>query len=183
MPHALSALVLGLPLLCVTMTSASLAEPQCHSNARYHVVAEPYPEDAGNRFAVTRIDGAAPADCVFDAAKADLVIGESGDPLWFGDLVDDSLVLSRSTGPQGDLLVYDLKTGKPVLDIPADEYAIENGVLSFWERTGQATAATCPTFAENEANGFGSVIAVEKRLDLTSAAVTATGASKCVAVQ
>jgi hypothetical protein len=47
----------------------------------------------------------------------------------------------------------------------------------------QATAENCPDFAENTANGFGSVTAVEKVLDLTTKTVSETGRSKCVAVQ
>lgn len=177
-------LVAALHLLCVTLTSAGRAEPQCHSNDRYHVVAEPYPDDAGNRFAVTRLAGhMPPATCVFDESKADLTIGQKGDPLWFGELSGDSLILSRSTGPQGDLVVYDLRSGQPLLDAPADEYQLQGALLSFWERTAQATAATCPSFAENQANGLGSVTAVLKTLDLGTKRVAETGESKCIAVQ
>ena len=168
---------------CVSLSSASLAEPQCYSNDRYHVAARPYPEDAGNQFAVTRLKGAAPAGCAFSESGADLVIGKVGDPLWYAELSGDSLILSRSTGPQGDLVVYDLKSGRSVLDVPADEYELKGASLSFWERGAQATADTCPSFAENEANGLGSVIAVLKTFDLGTKAVAETGESKCVAVQ
>ena len=170
------------PLLCVSLATAT--EPQCHSSQGYHVAALPYPEDAGNRFAVTRLGGnAAPSACSFDEAKADFVIGETRDPLWFGELSGSTLVLSRSTGPQGDLVVYDLESGKSVLDVPSDEYELTGNRLSFWQRVAQATAATCPEFAENAANGLGSVTAVEKTLDLSTKTISETGASKCVAVQ
>ena len=168
---------------CVSLSSASLAEPQCHSNDRYHIVGQPYPDDAGNQFAVTRLQGAVPAGCVFEDSKADLVIGKPGDPLWYADLSGDSLILSRSTGPQGDLVVYDLKSGKPILDVPSDEYELKSNNLSFWQRTAPATTETCPSFAENEANGLGSVTAVLKTLDLRTGEVAETGKSKCVAVQ
>lgn len=183
MANAIATVLAGLPLLCVTLSSASMAEPQCYSNDRYHVVAQPYPDDAGNQFAVTKLTGAVPAACTFDESKADLVIGKVGDPLWYADLSGDNLILSRSTGPQGDLVVYDLKTGKPILDVPADEYELKGNGLTFWQRIGPATAETCPSFAENEANGFGSVTAALKILDLESKAVSETGESKCVAVQ
>lgn len=168
---------------CVSLSSASMAEPQCYSNDHYHVVMQPYPDDAGNQFAVAKLKGAAPAACIFDEAKADMVIGKVGDPLWYAELSGDSLILSRSTGPQGDLVVYDLRSGKPVLDVPADEYELKGAKLSFWERTGPATAKTCPSFAENEANGLGSVIAALKTFDLASQTTTETDESKCVAVQ
>lgn len=169
---------------CVTISGASLAEPQCHSNDAYHIAALPYDEDAGNRFAVTRLHGKpSPADCSFDENSADFVIGKPGDALWFGELAGDTLILSRSTGPQGDLVVYDLASRKPILDVPSDEYELNGTTISFWQRMGQATRETCPSFAENEANGLGSVTAVRKTLDLSSGAVTETADSKCVAVQ
>ena len=177
--HILTLLACG----CVSLSSASMAEPQCHSNDEYHVVGQPYPDDAGNQFAVTRLKGPRPAGCVFDKAKADLVIGKAGDPLWYVDLSGDSLILSRSTGPQGDLVVYDLRNGKPILDVPSDEYELQGNLLSFWQRTARATAATCPDFAKNEANGLGSVTAVLKIFDLATRVVSETGKSKCVAVQ
>ena len=177
--HILTLLACG----CVSLSSASMAEPQCHSNDEYHVVGQPYPDDAGNQFAVTRLKGPRPAGCVFDKAKADLVIGKAGDPLWYVDLSGDSLILSRSTGPQGDLVVYDLRNGKPILDVPSDEYELQGSRLSFWGRIGPATAETCPGFAENEANGLRSVTTVLKTLDLETGAVADAGRSKCVAVQ
>ncbi|MGV3552533.1 hypothetical protein [Rhizobium sp.] len=144
---------------------------------------EPYPDDAGNRFAVTRLKGAEQPACRFDEAKANFVIGQRGDALWFDELADGSLILTRSTGPQGDLVIYDLKTGKAELDVPSDEYERKGNVVSFWQRTEAATAANCPDFAENETNGMGSVTAVLKTFDLNSKAVTDTGESKCIAVQ
>ena len=176
-------LMLLLACGCVSLSSATLAEPQCYSNDRYHVVMQPYPDDAGNKFAVTRLKGAAPSTCAFDEAKADMVIGKVGDPLWYSELSGDSLILSRSTGPQGDLVVYDLKSGLPILDAPSDEYERKGSLLSFWQRTAQATADTCPSFAENEANGLGSVTAILKTLDLETKIVSDAGESKCVAVQ
>lgn len=183
MTGPVTAVLAGLPLLCVTLSSASQAEPQCHSNEHYHVAASPYPDDAGNRFAIIRLKGAAPTACVFDESKADLVIGKVGDPLWYGDLAQDSLILSRSTGPQGDLVVYDLASGGIVLDVASDEYEVKENLLTFWQRVGQATADTCPAFAENEANGFGSMTAVLKTMDLATKAVAETGERKCIAVQ
>jgi hypothetical protein len=177
--HLITLLACG----CVSLSSSSMAEPQCYSNDRYHVVMQPYPDDAGNKFAVSRLTGAAPADCVFDVSKADLVIGKVGDPLWYADLSGGNLILNRSTGPQGDLVVYDLSGGKAVLDVPADEYELKGNRLSFWERTAQATTDTCPSFAENEANGLGSVTAVQKTFDLATRAIAETGESKCIAVQ
>jgi hypothetical protein len=177
--HLLTLLACG----CVSLSPASMAAPQCHSNAGFHVAMQPYPEDAGNRFAVTRLKGPAPSKCLFDAAKADFVIGKNGDPLWYGELAGNSLIVSRSTGPQGDLVVYDLLTAKPILDVPSDEYVLKDQLISFWERTVPATAANCPSFAENTGNGLNSVTAIRKTFDLETRVIKGTGESKCVAVQ
>ena len=101
----------------------------------------------------------------------------------FGELAGDNLILSRSTGPQGDLVVYDLRSGKAILDVPSDDYELKDNVVTFWQRVAQATRETCPTFAENEANGLGSVTAIRKTLDLSTQTVTESKDSKCVAVQ
>lgn len=180
---SLLALFSGCTMLCVTLSSASMAEPQCHSSAAFHVAALPLPDDAGNRFAVSKLNGAAPMDCTSNEAVADFIIGGPGDPLWFGDLSGSRLILTRSTGPLGDLVVYDLNSGKAVLDVPSDEYELSGDRLSFWQRESRATQETCADFAEHEANGLGSVIAVEKTFDLETHVIAATGQSKCVAVQ
>lgn len=183
MIRMMSVLLVELPLLCVTLAAAGMAQPQCHSSERYHVVALAHADGTGNRFAVTRLEGPAPTACLFDETRADFVIGVPGDPLWYGELAGDSLILSRSTGPQGDLVVYDLRTGKPILDVPADDYELSGDRLSFWQRGERATAATCPAFAENEANGLGSVTADLRTLDLGTGTVSDAGESKCIAVQ
>ena len=184
MTGPMTAMLAGLPLICVTLSSPGMAEPQCHSNDRYLVVAQPHEDDAGNRFAVTRLNGAPPpAACAFDERAADFVLGAAGDPLWFAELAGNSLILNRFTGPQGDLVVYDLRSGKVVLDVPSDEYELKDNVVTFWQRMARATRETCPAFAENEASGFGSVTAVRKTLDLATQSVTETGDSKCMPVQ
>jgi hypothetical protein len=160
------------------------ADIECHANKRYHVASETYSDDAGARFAITDLHGgAAPKRCIFDAAAADFLIGTKGDPLWFDTLAGRFLVLRRSTGPRGDLVVYDLDSRKPVLDVAADDYGLDGETLRYWERTAEGTASTCPAFAEHQANGMGSVIAVEKTLDLATMMGKATGNSRCDATQ
>ena len=169
---------------CVSLSSASMAEPQCHSNDRYHVVAQPYPDDAGNRFVVTRLDEAsAPTGCVHDESKADFTIGTPGDPLWFSGLSGQYLILTRSTGPQGDLVVHDLAGPKVVLDVSADDFWLEGSILSYWQRDGQATPANCPSFKTNAADGLGSVISSLKLLDLDTGKTIESGEQRCDATQ
>jgi len=147
--------------------SAQAAQPvECHASDRYHVAVEAHANDEpGAQFAVTDLGRQkAPKACAFDKAKADFVIGDATEPLWFGDIAGKLLVLTRSTGPQGDLVVYDLANRKKILDVPSDEYVVEAKRLVFWQRLGQATAG-------------------EKTLDLATLAVGKTGKSRCDAVQ
>ncbi|MBO3760630.1 hypothetical protein [Ciceribacter sp. L1K22] len=175
---ASAAMLTQLPL------KAQAGEIHCHANENFNVAVREYDEEPGSQFAVTVLDGAeAPADCVFDAQLADIVIGEAGDPLWYGELTADFLVTTRSTGPEGDLVVFDLSTGEKVLDAPADEYDIEDGFISFWQRAGEATSATCTEYAENQANGFGSVILEHVAFDLQAKTLEKTGDTRCGATQ
>lgn len=143
-----------------------------------------YAEEPGAQFTVRAVsEGKAKKGCRFKASAKDFVIGKPGDPPWFSALEGRMLVLTRSTGPQGDLVVYDLVKRKPVLDVPSDSHEIEKDGLSFWQRIGEATAKTCPEFAEHQANGFGSVIVQRKLLDLSSGEITQTAEKRCEAVQ
>lgn len=162
---------------------ALASDVECHANDRFHVAARAYPEEPGTQFAVTPVDGIKPKGCVFDAGEAQFVIGQPGDPLWFAALEGKYLVMTRSTGPQGDLVVHDLESRKVVLDVPADEFEVKNGRISFWERTGEATQANCPAYGEHQANGLGSVIAGLKHFDLDTLAVTDTKKTRCDATQ
>jgi hypothetical protein len=175
----------GLGCLAAAPGAWAAQAVECHANNRYHIAIEAHADDApGARFAVTDLGRQkAPKACVFDKAKADFIIGDATEPLWFGQLAGKLLVLTRSTGQQGDLVVYDLTNRKKVLDVPSDEYVVGDSRLVFWQRLGQATAGNCPAFAENQKNGLGSVIAAEETLDLATLVVGKTGKSRCDAVQ
>lgn len=160
------------------------AEPQCHANEGFLVVVQEYEDEPGSQFAVSVLDGsAAPQDCLFDPAQAGVVIGEKGDPLWFAELTSDFLIATRSTGPQGDLVVFALPSGEAVLDVPAGDYAVEDGSISFWQRGAQATEENCPQFAEHRQNGLGSVISEHAVFDLDARVLEKTGDVRCDATQ
>lgn len=173
-------LSLGLSLLALP---AAAQDVECHSSDSYRVAVKLYGEEPGAQIAVTALEPGAASTCGFDANEADDVIGEPGDPLWFYALEGNILVLSRSTGPQGDVVVHDLDEGTVLLDAPSDAFEVQSGKLTFWERTVEGTPDTCPGFAEFQANGFGTVITVEKTLDFADGNVTATGASRCDGTQ
>lgn len=160
------------------------ADVECHTGEIFSVAVETYDDEPGARFAVSATSRE-PKDktCRFDPSQAEFIIGEKGDPLWFGALKDRFLVLTRSTGPQGDLVVHDLAARKKVLDVPADEFEIDGQSLIFWQRGEAASADNCPTFTQNEANGMGSVLATGMVLDLASGKIAETGETRCQATQ
>ena len=163
---------------------ASAQEVECHDNDVFRVAVESFDDEPGSRFAVTALKGSTgDAACRFDPASADRVIGRKGDPLWFGELAGRHLILTRSTGPQGDLVIYDLETGKSVLDVPADDYTVEPGRLVFWQRMEEANAGNCPDLAAHEADGLGSVIVEQHAFDLASDAAKSLGQRRCEATQ
>jgi len=169
--------------LCFLALPVAAQEVECHSSDSYRVAVKAYGEEPGAQIAVKAIEPGASSACRFDPDEADDVIGKPGDPLWFYALEGNILVLSRSTGPQGDVVVHDLDRGTVLLDAPSDAFEVRNGKLVFWERTVEGTPDTCPGFAEFQANGFGTVITVEKTLDFADGGITATGASRCDGTQ
>lgn len=177
-----------LPLCAATLLTAEPSRADdasdCPRNSRYVVVPEPHADGPGERFAIYRIGKTREfTPCRFDAGRATTVIGEAGDPLWFSALHDHMLVLTRSTGPDGDLVVYDLDNGRKILDVPANRYETTATAVTFWERVGTADAKSCPEFAEHQKNGLGSALTAEKRLSMSDATVTATGRTACEATQ
>jgi hypothetical protein len=175
---------LGLAYACSCVSLAEAANVECHSNKQFFIAAKPFDDEPGSLFAVTALaHKPAPKTCSFDADHADFVLGQKGDPLWYGDQAGKYLILQRSTGPQGDLVIYDLATRKLVLDVPADDFSVEAGSVAFWERTEAATAGNCPNFAENQANGLSSVISKRRLFDPASAKISDTKDERCDAVQ
>ncbi len=169
---------------CSCVSLAEAAPVECHADKDFHVAVKPFNEDSGALFAVTALSGkAAPKTCGFDPQSADFVIGRNGDALWYSDLAGRYLILQRSTGPQGDLVVIDLATRKTMLDAPSDDFAREGDTLAFWQRGEEATEKNCATFKENSENGLRSVISTQKLFSLADGKVGATGTTRCDAAQ
>lgn len=171
--------------LGTTATSASAQGLECHSNKEYLVAAQAYKDnEAGMQFAITGLRGKKmPRGCVFDAARADFIIGKPGEPLWFGQQVGKLLILTRSTGPQGDLVIHDLSARKAVLDVPSDDYTVQGHQVIFWQRTSPGTRMNCPAFEQNRKDGLGSMLVIRKIFNTRSLVVHATGERRCDAVQ
>lgn len=175
---------LGVTYACSCVSLAEAVPVECHADKDFHVAVQPFKEDPGALFAVTGLTGKiAPKTCKFDPQSADFVIGKGGDALWYSNLAGKYLILQRSTGPQGDLVIIDLTTRKTVLDAPSDDFAVDGDMLTFWQRGEEATAENCSTFKKNTKNGFGSVISRQKHFSIVSGEVTATASSRCDTVQ
>ncbi|MBP0439790.1 hypothetical protein [Tianweitania sediminis] len=170
----------GLPLLAVLAAPAWAEEPTCHSVAGYDVLEVENTEGIGTRFAVKAgTNGSAAAGCKFKEAEADFVVGSEDDPFHFEAITDRYLIMRRSWGPQGQLVIYDLDARDIVLDALSDEAVIDATGATFWERIDEGTPANCPQFEEYKADGFGADIAVETRFDFATATATASNNTRC----
>ncbi len=159
----------------VAAQSLAQERPACHTSDSHAVADLPNEDLVGSRFLVT----SAAAGCAKADAEADFVIGDGDEPLWFEELRRDKLFLTRSTGPQGDLIVHDLTSDVRLLDVPSDDFAIHDDSVVYWQWTEQGTAENCPQFAEYRANGFGAAIVEQKRLVFGGAGPEATGERRC----
>lgn len=155
----------------------------CHTAGHYEILEIENVESAGTRFAVRKHAQGAPGTCRFKAANADFIIGGEDDPLWFAALTSRYLVMTRSTGPQGDVVFYDLDRRAVAHEAPADDVELVRGVAVYWERVAEGTPANCPEFEEYDSNGLGAAITAETQFDLATGAVKATGQTRCDATQ
>ena len=178
-----------LPLLLAitSLASAPLALPawaqeaQCFQNESYRIIARQRAEEVGTDF-IIRLPAGEQIACLFEPRDGDVLIGSPDDPLWYEALLGNYLVLTRSTGPQGDLVIYDLAADPtvPLIDLPAeDDMVIGETDIVFWERTTEGTADNCPQYAEHQSYGFGSVIVAQRIFDVATGRVSSTGLSRC----
>tara|TARA_R110002020_G_scaffold134603_2_gene300700 strand:+ start:5688 stop:6236 length:549 start_codon:yes stop_codon:yes gene_type:complete len=176
-----------LPVMLIAATFGLAATPalaqqaQCIQNDTHLVIAQQRSDEAGTDF-IIRPPARGKIACRYEQHDGDILIGSPDDPLWYEALSGNYLILTRSTGPQGDLVIYDLATdpSTPLLDLPAaDDLTIGEAEITFWERTIAGTAANCPQYAEHQGYGFGSVIVEQRIFDITTGQVRSTGASRC----
>lgn len=177
---AFAAIALGLGAV-----PAAASEPECFQNENFLVIAQERADDVGSDFLV-REPAKGKIACVFAEQPGDVRIGEAGDPLHFNNLVANYLVLDRSTGPDGELVIYDLAATPPMrmIDVAVDDdVAVEDGRIIYWERVAEGTEDNCPEFAEYSGYGFGAVIAEGRIFDTATGTATATDESRCSSTQ
>lgn len=162
-------------------TNAVVPEVPCYANDLYSVAVLENDDTPGARFAIS--SAAADGTCRVDESGPKQVIGDGQDPLWFSDLQGKFLILSRSTGPQGDLVVYDLDSGIAVLDVPSDDFEAYNTGVTFWQRTVEATEQNCPNYADFVGDGLGAVIVEKAHYDFASGAIDRSHEQRCDPLQ
>lgn len=178
---AVAALLLSAFVWSGASASPIDADSPCYSSDRYSVAVLENDDAPGARFAISAASG--DGTCRFDESGPMQIIGNGEEPLWFSDIQGKFLILSRSTGPQGDLVVYDLESGVKVLDVPSDDFEAYEGGVTFWQRTVDATEKNCPNYAEFEADGLGAMIVERAHYDFASGTIERADEERCDPVQ
>jgi len=167
-------------------TPALAQDAQCFQNDKFLVIGQAYTDEVGSRFLV-RAPEYGKIICDFRERQGDMLIGSPGDPLHYAGLAGRYLVLTRSTGPDGNVVIYDLENLDPMtpyIDIAADDQlTVDDRRVVYWARQEQGTAENCPQFAEAQSVGMDTVIANEVVLDTQTGDVAATGMSRCSMTQ
>jgi hypothetical protein len=176
-------LALAASAFAVIAVPAFAQEALCFQNENFLVIAQERSEDVGMDV-LARAPARGKIKCEYAEKAGDFIVNADGEPLWYQGLAGNYLVLTRSTGPDGDVVIYDLANEAIVIDEPADnEVVVTEDSVTFWQRTKAGTAKNCPEYAEYTSNGLGAIIAEERVLDITSGEVKSTGEKRCSATQ
>ncbi|GGD22317.1 hypothetical protein [Aureimonas glaciei] len=141
-------------------------------------------DGSGDRFVIRAAEGDPATDCALEKREGDVAIGDATTALHFEDVQQDRMLLTNSTGPTIDLLLYDIQTGAEVLSVKAGEI-VEFGPegLVYWQRTGEATDKNCPDYASLMADFGAAAIDTEMRFDPATGKTSKTGETRCSPVQ
>ncbi len=155
----------------------------CHKAGKYSVLEMESEDSDGTQFAVKESDTSQPAPCPESDADADFVVGGDEEALWYAGLTPRYLVMTRSTGPEGDVVIFDLDQRRVALEAHADDVAVDDEGATYWERVADGTPENCPQFADYKANDFGAKIVAETRFAFSDATSSRTGEKRCDPVQ
>ena len=95
-------------------------------------------------------------------------------------------MLNRSSGPDGEIVIYDLDgdLSAPTIDVSADdEIDVDPHKVTYWERIEPANSKNCPEFADFTSQGLGAVIATEMVFDTATGRANSTGRKHCSQTQ
>ena len=175
----LAATLLGLSVL------PAMAEATCDQNEHYLVIGQQRVEELGTDFIIRR-PTEPKINCVYEITEGDRVLNNSDDWLYYIGVANQYLVLARYSGPDGDVVIYDLDgdLSAPAIDVRADdEIAVDGDMVTYWERTEPGTAENCPEFARYSSYDLGAVIAEEMVFDTVTGQAKATGQKHCSQTQ
>ncbi|MBZ9934695.1 hypothetical protein LB518_00190 [Mesorhizobium sp. BR1-1-16] len=172
--------------LAAGLATPALAAPKCTSNASYLIVEVSHGEDVGNTYLVRDNTASPKPACSTKKLKTDFVVGSRDDAFYLLKLVGNYLLIDAGTGPDRDLLIYDLASKKQVFSggYSDDDIKIDSSKVVFW--TGSAEKATkknCKDLASIEKNGLTPVIEALATFDFTSGKLTRSNNLRCSAEQ
>lgn len=173
---ALAALV----LLGAAAGARAADRVQCHAGGGYFVIARERAKEASTEFLVRKTEPGNTPACIYKQAPGDFVIADRSKPYWFKDIRGDYLILTESTGPTENVVMFDLLSRRKVLDLTAADLKIDDRGIYFWARTEQATPQTCRTFAQIKKDGFVPMIETRARFIFAEARMIEIRARRCV---
>lgn len=162
---------------------AAAQDALCFQNETALVIAQERSEEVGMDILV-RAPAKGKIKCEYQVQEGDWIIGQPDEPLWYEGLMGKYVILTRSTGPDGNLVVYDLETqGLFIDEWIDDDFVLSESEVTYWQRFEDGDAQNCPEFEEFTANGLGAVIAREQVFDTVAGTITGTGEERCSATQ
>ena len=178
-------------VLLAVLSGSSLAQgengasaaPQCNLSTNWRVIATELGEMPGMLMDVNKRDASGQPDCKTIDVKADFTVGGPDQMLWFTSLSDDFLVMARSTGPTGNVVIQNLNDKTIIVEVVSNDAQADSWGVTYWEQKETGTADTCPQFAEYKEQDFGSVISHEMRYDFTAKTILTSGKTNCEPLQ
>lgn len=194
----------GAVLACLAWTAGARAADEtvtwtCRHTAAFTVLETVNPRSAGMLFVTRRSAGPVKADCMIETRATDIVIGDD-DALYYIALQGKMLVLDAGTSPDRQVKVFDLATGKAILEAsyaiaesqncdPAsgcrsEEFKVDDTGVTFWRTVKErATVRNCPAFAKITSSSLEPVL--QERTSFTFATLKAENlkARRCVPSQ
>ena len=158
-------------------------EPQCALSTNWRVIATELGDVPGMLMDVNKRDASGQPDCKTKDVKPEFTVGGPDQVLWFTSVSNDFLVMARSTGPIGNVVVQNLNDKTIVLDVVSDDFQADSWGVTFWEQKEAGTAETCKEYAEYREQGFGAVIAHETRYDFATKTSLVSGKKNCEPTQ
>lgn len=158
-------------------------EPQCEVSANWRVVATELGDAPGMVMDVNKRDAAGLPDCKTKDVKPDFTVGGPDQALWLTNLFGDFLVMARSTGPIGRVVVQNLTDRTIAVDAVSDDSQADSWGVTYWEQKEAGTADNCPQLAEYKEQSFGAVIAHEIRYDFATKTSLTSGKTNCEPTQ